>query len=589
MRVADTWSKHALLRVGILACLTFAYVWLSGPAPPLQADSIHDYSFVRLCAEGQGCLAHGTSIQGLQQGRLLLVMLAGLLRLGLSPQGHHLVFIALTVAGVVMLAELARALAGARAGLAVAGLAAWALPLAADHPLLWNPTLATAPLALLTVSCVQLARTEHPGWAAGIALGIVGAYHGHIVHLVAWPVACVLAGAVTQDPRARWVVVAGPSLGLLAFDAKVFIANLKTLSGSPLGIGVGAALILTIVTGVAVGAALRPRWLRLPERWRGVVALAWFGGAIFAAIGLGSLLGDQPLEARYVGAAIPALVVLAVTLPERVDPRAGLAASVLAGLLAAWQLGARLSEDRGWTYADVVTIDAALRDQAGVSLTQLGPWIRAPNGQELVNAARSFGPAAVGPTAHASTIQILALAGPRCAELRAFERWRCVELDWKLSAAWSRDDAPWIDPERFETCAIVDPEAEPTACVTVEVGDPKYTHSMGGPRFVQFEEVSADQSPKQWTQHLHIRATEGDSRLLLLTRGWRLRDSQDLEAAPGPVLGPRESIWLRVGSQREGILTLEADTHGAHVAPANPAVVGEFRPDEAGILELVAR
>jgi hypothetical protein len=583
MGVAEAWSKHAVLRVGTVACLSFVYVWLSGPAPPIQADSIHDYSFVRLCAEGHGCLAHGTSIQGLQQGRLLLVMLAGLLRLGLSPQAHHLVFIALTVAGIVMLAELARSLAGARAGLAVAGLAAWALPMAADHPLLWNPTLATAPLALVTVSCVQLARTEHRGWAVGIALGLVGAYHGHIVHLVAWPVASVLVGAVTQDRGARWLVVAGPSLGLLAFDAKVFIANLQTLLGSL----IGWLLILTIVLAVVVGAALRPRWLQLAEDRRGLVALAWFGGAIFAVIGLGAVLGDLPFEARYVGAAIPALVVLAVALPERVDARAGLVASVLAGVIAAWQLGARLTEDRSWTYADVVTIDAALREQTGTSLTQLGPWIRAPDGQDLVNAARTFGPEVAGRATDGTTIQILALPGSACAELTAFESWRCVELDWKRSAAWSRDEAPWIDPERFEACAEFG--AEPAACVTVEVDDPNYEHAMGTPRFVQFEQVRAGEAPTRWIQQLHIRATAGDARLLLLAQGWRLREIEGLEAEPGLSIGARHTVWLRAAHQREGILTLEADTHGARVAPANPAIVGEFSPDDAGILELVAR
>ncbi|PRQ08837.1 hypothetical protein [Enhygromyxa salina] len=583
MRVAEAWSKHAVLRVGIVACLSFAYVWLSGPAPPIQADSIHDYSFVRLCAEGQGCLAHGTSVPGLDQGRLLLVMLAGLLRLGLTPQIHHLVFIALTVAGVVMLAELARSLAGARAGLAVAGLAAWALPTAADHPLLWNPTLATAPLALITVSCAQLARTARRGWAVGVALGIVGAYHGHIVHLVAWPAASVLVGAVTEDRHARWLVVAGPSLGLLAFDTKVFIANLQTLLGSP----IGWCLILAIIVGVPAGAALRPRWLRLPEQWRGLVALAWLGGAIFTVIGLGAALGGQPFEARYVGAAIPALVVVVLTLPERVDPRAGLAASVLAGLFATWQLGARLSEDRSWTYADVATIDADLRDQAGVSLTQLGPWIRAPDGQDLVNAARTFGPEAVGRAKDGTASQILALAGSACAELSEFDGWRCVELDWKLSAAWSHDDAPWIDPERFEACAEF--ATEPAACVVVEVDDPAYERSMGVPRYVQFEQVTAGRVPTRWIQRLTIRAKTGDSRQLLLARGWKLRESQGLDAEPGPSIGSRQTIWLRTNHQREGVLTLEADTHGARVAPANPSIAGEFSEDDAGILELVAR
>lgn len=347
-RIAEAWSRRAALRVAITALLVFAYVWLSGPTPPVQADSIQDYSIARLCAEGQGCQGHDTSVQGLVQGRLLLLVLATMMGLGLTPTQQLLVFIALTTAAVVILAELARALAGARAGLAAAGLGAWALPAAAGHPVLWNPTLASLPVALMTVSVAQLARSQTPGrWALAFVVGLVGAYHSHIVHLLAWPLASALVGAATEDRRARATVVAGPIVGLLAFDREGLLANAATLLAAP----IGRLACASILAGALAGAAFRPRWQGLDEARRSLAALAGYGLTIFAVVALAALLGGLPFAGRYFAAAAPALVVLVVVSAERVDARTGLVVSALVALFISHRLGARLSEDRTWSYA----------------------------------------------------------------------------------------------------------------------------------------------------------------------------------------------------------------------------------------------
>jgi hypothetical protein len=129
--------RPGAVRVALSWGLAFAYLWLSGPGVPVHDDSIHDYSLARSCSEGEGCYAHNTSMEGISQGRLLLVLMAAAMRLGVHPQLQHVVMMAITAIAIVMVAELARSLADGYAGLMAGVVAAGVRPAGAAHPLLW--------------------------------------------------------------------------------------------------------------------------------------------------------------------------------------------------------------------------------------------------------------------------------------------------------------------------------------------------------------------------------------------------------------------------------------------------------------------
>ncbi|PRP93182.1 hypothetical protein ENSA5_44490 [Enhygromyxa salina] len=570
MEGTAAWWKHDAFRISLSLALAFAYLWLSGPAPPLQDDSIQDFSLARQCAEGGACYAHGTSIEGLSQGRLLLVLIAASLRVGVSVHAQHLLLMALTAVAVVVLAELARSLAGMWAGLVTGALAVWALPAAADHPLLWNPTLASLPLALVTVSCVQLARTEQLRWAFGVVVGIVAAYHGHVVNLVTWPVAATLAGMTTNRRAAQAIVVLGPAAGLLAFDTAVFVSNCATILGSP----IGWMFPLAIPAGLVVGMRLRHRLVAQPESRRPRLVLAGLAGAPALALGLGSVVADMPIEGRYFAAALPALAVLGGLTLEWAPARARPIISALAVLVVVSRLDLGVDLDRMWTLADVERLDRDLREHRGLPLAQLGTSIRAPDGQNLVNMARVLGPEAPSRAGDGTTTRILPLPPAACAELG--DDWRCVALGWRSSAAWSINRAPWIDPARFEACASSFEQRE--SCVVVEVDDPRFDRPMGYPRVVEDEQLTGAGPVETWAQRLSVTAGDGGYRWVILARGWSLRDAQGVEAELGEPLFGRTTVRISAERGARGVVTIEQFADGGVVAPATPSIVAELGP-----------
>lgn len=572
------WWKHGAVRVALSWGLALAYLWISGPGVPVQEDSIHDYSLARRCAEGEGCLAHNTSMIGISQGRLLLMLMAGAMRLGVHPQLQHVVMMAITAIAIVMLAELARSLAGGYAGLMAGVVAAWLLPMAADHPTLWNPTLASFPLALLTVGLVQLARTGLLRWVVAIVIGIVGAYHGHVVHLITWPIAVVVVGAITNRWDARVIALLGPALGLLVFDTQTSVALL-------FGSWFGWVVLAAAVGGVVIGMWLRPGFVARPQDQQPRIVLAGLGGAVLVLVGVGAVLADLPIEGRYFAAAFPALAVLFGVSLESTRARLRPVVFVVTILFVTSRLHLGLDLARMWAFGDVDRLDDALREHTGAPLAAYGCSIRAPYGQDLVNAARVLDvelPACVG---DGTALEILPVPRGACTDLGA--GWQCVELDWRLSAAWSIDRAPWIDPGQFEACSRSFAQPDRESCIAVDVDDPRYSRAPGYPRVIEDERLSADGPVETWAQRLVVTAGDGGERWVVLARDWTLRDARGVDVEIGPSMWGRTSLRIRAEPGTRGVLTIEQFADGALVAPATPAIIAELGPEDQALVEAV--
>jgi hypothetical protein len=406
----------------------------------------------------------------------------------------------------------------------------------------------------------------------------VVAYHGHVVNLITWPIAVVMVGAITDKWDARVITLLGPALGLLAFDTQTSTALL-------FGSSFGWVMLAATVGGFVIGTRLRPHLLARPQVQQPRLVLAGLAGGVLVGVGVGSVIADLPIEGRYFAAAFPALAVLSgVSLElarERLRPVVCVITMLFVGSRLHW--GPDLA--RMWTFGDVDRLDDALREHTGAPLAAYGCSIRAPYGQNLVNAARVLDVQMHGCVGDGTTLEILPVPSRACADLGA--DWRCVELDWRLSAAWSINRVPWIDPDQFEACArsFAQPDREP--CMAVDVADPRYSREPGSPRVIEDERLSADGLVETWVQRLDVTADDGGDRWVVLERDWTLRDARGVDAEIGPSMWGRTSIRIRAEPGTRGVLTIEQFADGARVAPATPAIVAELGPHDEALVEAV--
>jgi hypothetical protein len=319
------WRTLVPLMLGAMVT-SFVYMIVSADGLPIRHDSIRDLAVAQdFWIDGVGPGTHGSSISGLEHGRLWPAVL-GLLRSAGADLGWINTLRDLSVAfAAALCALLAVRLHGQHAAWMAAIVAGILGPWIAVHPLLWNPALATLPLAAVFVLSSFLLERGGPWFA--LATGAVAglAVQAHPINAFAIPLVAGVAslrGGTAFDSLLA-VLSAFVTIGLID---RQWVLNWHALAeAGPLALAIAVGVPLAI----GLGGLLRGRFDRLGAASRQQVFVYVTAGLLGLAIGGAALLVE--LSRRYyLAAVVPGL-------------------ACFAGLL-----GARLLDAFSWSYRHVV-------------------------------------------------------------------------------------------------------------------------------------------------------------------------------------------------------------------------------------------
>ncbi len=184
---AARWFVPALVGISAVAlAIRVAFVLIRQSAVELVTGDAYWYHFqAKLVAEGRGFLhpfdfyKDGIVAPGADHPPGFVLILAALDVIGIdTPQGQRLVMCIVGTASVVVMALLARRLAGPIAGLAAAGVAAVYPNIWINDGMLMVETVFILSTALALLCCYRYLETPSLAWLAGVAAALtVGAMH----------------------------------------------------------------------------------------------------------------------------------------------------------------------------------------------------------------------------------------------------------------------------------------------------------------------------------------------------------------------------------------------------------------------------
>jgi hypothetical protein len=549
---------------------TAAYALLRGPGPRLHGDSIQDYLLARACRQGLGCWAHGTSMEELVQGRLLLHLLGAMIEL--SPWIHHAMFVAWLAAAVALLAHLAAQELGARAALDTAMLGTLMLMAAAGYPIIWNPTLATLPLVVFVLALTRIAEGR-AAWSLLAALAAALAYHGHVVHIALVPVLALVCAMALSG----WYW----SLGSAALALLAIIALDGGVPQQP--VPLTGIIIVSSCLLAFLGRRLVPRFTTRSTAQRRKLVVLGHTLAILLATVMLSLVVGRPMSIRYWAAAVPGLVLVAAyaigVLAER-----GRAWSRVVRFLLVVALAKPVVQT--WWFAGYTMTDAhdLARHAAarGLDYRALLDRLQGPRRPDLLDAARIWSvPTLDRPTSGTARLRVL----PWPALGATPDGWQRLSFGLGRAAIVSDDGSPWLRLTSFESCWNEAEHGHET-CVTIDdsvrwVSDPTLTGDSHA------TSISTSDQITRLSQRITVTVAGASPRTIVVEPMWTVTAVTGLAHTIGP-----DGRWVELGGPLGATGTLEIERRDqlpTHL-PGYSAVTIELDATELDLLpKILAR
>lgn len=561
-------SRPHAVRLLVFASFAFLLIAAQGLSMTVHGDTARDFRYAKNCRIGSaGCQSHGTSVEGLFQGRLFLYAINWLQDIDLHGRLHLTVFCVLTAIGIAVVAEAAMRSFEARGSepqraracaLGVVACLAFVVPWMADHPVFWNPTLGSLPLCLWTASLVALTSERAELACAAIAVSAVLAYHGHIIYLVIWFAALPAVAALVKGWRGPLGVLLGVPLGLWVIDATSLEENRAFVEGLPGGLW---PFVATPFVLFGLGRALRGPVERARQRLgpdAGWVTAGSCGLACAVALALVLRVLDRPFDARYIAPALPALALVVSAWVShwcwrihRLAP-AGLA---IVGIV----IATRFPDDR-LTVAELHRVDTQLGDSGPLSTNLYRVrGIRAGAMTEMMRALdRDAGPPL---PPDGTVLQLTQAETSTCPEALG---WGCGTPRDGGILVWKEDPSPWFSPIGFEMAAGDTGPIEFQPLVT-DPSDP-------------FIGPDAFGGTNRLVERIVFEAHDGP-RNVLLEPGWRLVEATGGRATPGARFGDSQWVVVEARDGARGSLIIER-LDPPVAMPRRPAVSLELTDEE---------
>ena len=573
-------------------------IWLRvDSAPPAHPDTAVDVALARDCitSHATSCLGHASSALGLVQGQAFTYMLAGWLALGLSM--HALCLFAACLHGAAT-GLLHHAIARRFGGIAwVTSALASALGVyLTTYPIIHNPSWFVLPLTIAFLATLAMADDVGP-WSpfiAGVAFAISSESHLLLGPFVA--AAAFLALVTARRPNVAPLVLLGAfALTECAISPASTAVNLAIVHG-----WLGAHRTATVLTVLAL-VAFVPVGLRLRRATRADPALREFAAVLLwlliGGVGVGLLLPwvvSRPPQARYFGAAFPALVYAAGWLLDAATLRArsarvrALAIVTFVGIF--WQRLASADVSRAEWLMDDGRALATIAAIADASALDVQLMVRPLGGGPVGQVAAAFGGTAAAPRLSPRILRAV-LARP---DVKPPEGWRRVRLHDR--DVLTSDIDAWTQPEEAELC----PEPAPVGrCMTLTRDDfADVAQNAGGTvhRFLGLRIARSATQVRAWTEQgarsllwrIPLRPTAADA----------MREIAFYDAPAEQIVAVDGTRWTTRGDGR-AVVERPAPGVAASITVRTPIVdrleAGvpplpfELRPDEVGLFAAMPR
>lgn len=400
----DTRRNAPVFRAAAVAGLCGAYLLAMGVEPTAHSDTARD---ILLARDG---LATGTfvgcdsSFGSFRQGALWVRFMAVTFALGLGPVVQHVAIAAWLILGVCAFDFSVRRHFGDDIGWQATAMFLASIIVAVGYPNLWNPTIASLGVALLTWALLEV--VTHGSTAAACATGACLALTAE-ASWSAFLIGPVVALAVIMSSRRPWIALslsfASALIPSLAWSYTTWNTNLQALLRESWQ---APFLAAAVAIGLAAGFALRPRWLALaaPARRRWLLAMSV--GAIVSLALIASVLAQRPLiSPQYLFTALPAAIILVALGLRRLRRRPStwphLAAAIPVFLLVAFPMSAAWIWRFGVATGRASIPSYSMREAKiladhlygiGLSFGDLQRHLRGPNDNDLMYALAAYTP-----------------------------------------------------------------------------------------------------------------------------------------------------------------------------------------------------
>jgi hypothetical protein len=353
------------------AMLAFALLSAAVPAPPVHPDTTRDFLMAADCLAGVPC-DHGppTSLGVVVQGALWTRFLALAGAIGIGVEGVRAAVFALhAVSTGVVLAAARRRLPDA---LAAWTAAAWAVlaVMISGAPLLWNPSIASLPLAIFYVALLGLTERGTLVLAAAAGAILALAVECHLLFAALVPVLIAAAAGCARRPLPAVGAALAGLAAVLVIDARTaWTVNARALASS------GAWMPVALVVLLAAGAGVLAR-RRLGAATPGARAAIFLATAAVLPAGATVVLAPVAGGAgpwRYLAPALPATALIVALAPVSAaraiaraaglgaagEARAGIALGA-AALAGAYRVLSAGGDGPGWSMRDAQAAAAPL-------------------------------------------------------------------------------------------------------------------------------------------------------------------------------------------------------------------------------------
>ncbi len=393
-------------RAAVIAALAGAYLLAMGVEPTSHTDTARDILLARdglLSGIYQGC---DSSFGTFRQGALWVRFMALTWALGLGPIFQHLAIAGWLVLGVCLFDRFVRKHFGEALGSPATVMFFALTVLAVGYPNLWNPTIASLGVVLLTWSLLEVV-TRGSVWSAcatgaGLALTAEASWAAFMIG----PVAALIVSMSCGSPLRALVLSAASGLSLsVAWSHTTWSTNLRAILGEPWYLPFG---LVAAAAAMVIGFALRPRWLESAIEERRVRLLQILVGSIAALALVASILARRLLiSPQYLFTALPAAVVLAALALRRLRRHAGaprwrrlvatfiplLVLSIPIVSARAWRFGIATGQVSIPTYSmREARILADYFYDAGLSFSDVQRHLRGPDSIDLMYSIAAFAP-----------------------------------------------------------------------------------------------------------------------------------------------------------------------------------------------------
>ncbi|MCX4243658.1 hypothetical protein [Paraliomyxa miuraensis] len=566
------WASVLPITLGAML-VSSLYLAISADGLPIRHDSIRDLATARdLWVDGIGPGTHGSSVPGVQHGRLWPAILGFLRFAGADLRWIHGLRDASIVGATVLCTLLAVRLHGPRSAWAAAVAAGILGPWFAVHPLLWNPALATLPLAgLFVLLSLQLERggprlAVITGTVAGIAM------QAHPINAFAIPLVAAVAtvrGGSFLDPL---LAVAAALVTVSIVDPQ-WILNWRSLAtAGPIATVVTACVPIAIV----LGGLVRGRFDRLPAASRQHVLIYATSLGLAAVIAVASYFAELPRR-HYLAAVVPGMACFAGLVGARVRGRSAGARRDVAVWLAACALaiapGPGPFAGHGYYLEDVERLAGHLHAR-GISRAQAAMVLQTPHRFAQVVALPLLYPDPSPERASVDPARPVLAFFPREGVVGTPAGWERVRLAY-TDALLGTGPLPWADRREFETCGQRNGAPWCRSVIDAGVTDPA-SPWLQRTRNMDLSSWPGEIDPSSVVQRITMRASEAGTRYLILDPAWELSGCVHFECT---ATGHPAVVELSSTGKVEGELVLRQREHETPMAILGLAVELDHPPE----------